>query len=341
LANEWYVAPIPRKELKAFARRSDLPGILHFGGYFAALAGLGVAAYVLVGRWWLFVPVYLAYSMVFAFSEAAWHETVHGTAFKSRWLNRSVNFVASFMGHRDVVLSTWSHAIHHSYTNFKGTDPELQAPRPPNLFVIALNFFRLQGSLVQLWMMVQHAAGRTTPLARRIVPESDWRKLFWNARLFLGLYLVLIGWSIAIESWLPIIFLFLPRFFGAWLLETVVTMQHPGLAEDVWDHRLNTRTVRVPRWVQFLYFNMNYHIEHHMYPLVPFHALAGMHERVKDHYPRKYQGIWSVYRDLVPTLVRQVKDPDHFIEQELPPEGGWSSVHHPSSPDRALHEVGV
>jgi fatty acid desaturase len=69
---------------------------------------------------------------------------------------------------------------------------------------------------------------------------------------------------------------------------------------------------------------MNYHIEHHMYPMVPFQALERLHERVKDYYPLTYQGAWSVYRDLVPTLIRQVKDPEYFIHQEVPPEGGWA-----------------
>lgn len=325
LQNEWYVAPLPRKETKNFARRSDWPAIRHFGGYFLLTIGTGTLAYSLLDTWYLFVPAYLVFSLIFAFSEAAWHETVHGTAFKSRWLNKSVNFVASIMGHRDIVFSTWSHAIHHSYTNIKGIDPELQAPRPPNLFVIVLNFTRIHGSIMQLWMMLQHALGIITPLGRRIVPENEWNKLIWNARLFMGIYVLMIIWCIAIGSIVPMVFLFLPRFFGAWGLESVVTMQHPGLAEEVWDHRLNTRTVHVPKWVQFLYFNMNYHIEHHMYPMVPFHALAGLHEKVKDHYPKTYQGYWSVYRDLIPTLIKQVKDPEWYIHQELPPEGGWGS----------------
>ena len=78
--------------------------------------------------------------------------------------------------------------------------------------------------------------------------------------MFVSIYVLLILWCILAQSWLPIVFFFLPRFFGAWGLESVVTMQHPGLAEGVWDHRLNTRSVKVARWVQFLYFNMNYHI---------------------------------------------------------------------------------
>jgi Na+-transporting NADH:ubiquinone oxidoreductase subunit F len=41
----------------------------------------------------------------------------------------------------------------------------------------------------------------------------------------------------------------------------------------VLDHRLNCRTVYMNPIHRFLYWNMNYHVEHHMFPLVPYHAL--------------------------------------------------------------------
>ena len=42
--------------------------------------------------------------------------------------------------------------------------------------------------------------------------------------------------------------------------------QHIGLAEDVLDHRLNCRTMYINRFSRFVYWNMNYHVEHHMFP---------------------------------------------------------------------------
>ena len=41
------------------------------------------------------------------------------------------------------------------------------------------------------------------------------------------------------------------------------------------DHRLNSRTVYMNPISRFIYWNMNYHIEHHMFPMVPYHAAAG------------------------------------------------------------------
>ena len=57
--------------------------------------------------------------------------------------------------------------------------------------------------------------------------------------------------------------------------------QHAGLGENVLDHRLNTRTVYMNPVIRFLYWNMNYHVEHHMFPMVPYHRLAELHEEIK------------------------------------------------------------
>jgi fatty acid desaturase len=34
----------------------------------------------------------------------------------------------------------------------------------------------------------------------------------------------------------------------------------------------------VSRWI---YWNMNYHVEHHMFPMVPYHALPRLHALIK------------------------------------------------------------
>jgi fatty acid desaturase len=66
---------------------------------------------------------------------------------------------------------------------------------------------------------------------------------------------------------------------------------------------------------------MNYHIEHHMFPMVPFHALPKLHERIKHDLPRPYDGLIDVYKEIVPTLIRQSHDADYFLVRELPTQG--------------------
>ena len=53
------------------------------------------------------------------------------------------------------------------------------------------------------------------------------------------------------------------------MVMTRACCSHGGLAEDVVDHRLNSRTFYFNPIGRFIYLNMNYHIEHHMFPMVP------------------------------------------------------------------------
>ena len=75
----------------------------------------------------------------------------------------------------------------------------------------------------------------------------------------------------------------LPSIYGGWLYLVFGLTQHAGLAEDVLDHRLNSRTVYMNPVLRFLYWNMNYHVEHHMFPMVPYHALPKLHEEMKPY----------------------------------------------------------
>ncbi len=111
------------------------------------------------------------------------------------------------------------------------------------------------------------------------------------------------------RSILPLLLVGLTNLFGTWLLVTYGLTQHAGLAENVLDHRLNCRTVYMNPIHRYLYWNMNYHVEHHMFPLVPYHALPRLHAAVKDDCPTPYPSLFSAWREIVPTILRQVKDP--------------------------------
>jgi fatty acid desaturase len=124
--------------------------------------------------------------------------------------------------------------------------------------------------------------------------------------------------AFATGSFLPMMYVALPRFYGGWLHQLCGLTQHAGLAEDVFDHRLNTRTVYMNPIFRFLYFNMNYHIEHHIFPMVPYHALPKLHKAVKDQLPRTYTGIVDVYKEIIPALLRQSREPGYFVERQLP-----------------------
>src|ERR1700685_2684560 len=110
----------------------------------------------------------------------------------------------------------------------------------------------------------------------------------------------------------------LPRLCGCWHMVLVGLLQHGGLADDVVDHRLNSRTVYMNPISRFLYWNMNYHIEHHMFPMVPYHALPRLHALVKADCPPPYPSLIAAYREIIPALLRQRREPGYFVRRPLP-----------------------
>ena len=63
------------------------------------------------------------------------------------------------------------------------------------------------------------------------------------ARVHLAIYVATIALALWTRSWLPLMIIGLPRMYGAWHGILCGLLQHGGLADNVTDHRLNSRTV--------------------------------------------------------------------------------------------------
>jgi len=315
---EWYQCPVPRATMRKLLERRDGPALRDTLLWFALILGSGYATFALWGSWWAAIP-YALYAVLYgSTSDSRWHESSHGTAFKTDWMNNALYEIASFMVMRESTVWRWSHTRHHSDTIIVGRDPEIAVPRPPDIKGLILAFFNLGVYPKYFKHILLHSLGRMTPDERTFVPESEFAKVFLRARIYVLIYCAVIALSIATRSILPLLLIGLPNFFGSWLMVIYGLTQHAGLAENVLDHRLNCRTVYMNFVNRYLYWNMNYHVEHHMFPLVPYHALPRLHEAVKQDCPIPYPGLLSAWREIVPAVLRQVKDPAWHVKRKLP-----------------------
>lgn len=316
---EWYHTPIPRKRMKELMARSDDRATRDIMIWLAVFIVAAVGGFLTWGTWWC-VPFFIVYGVLYgSSSDARWHECGHRTAFKTQWKNDVIYQIASFMVLREPEVWRWSHTRHHTDTIIVGRDPEIAVPRPPKLWEIGLAFFGLPQARVYFKKIVLHAAGKLTDEEKTFIPESEWATVTRTARIHLAIYAATIALALATWSILPLMYIGLPSFYGAWLYLTTGLTQHAGLAEDVLDHRLNCRTVYMNPVIRFLYLNMNYHVEHHMFPMVPYYNLPALHEEMKADTPTPYSGFWETYKEIIPTLFRQVKDPYYHAKRQLPP----------------------
>ena len=318
-AAAWYHTDIPRKEMKALMQRSDGPALRDTAllyGAMIVLAGIGIALWP---SWWS-APVWLAYGVLYgSASDSRWHECGHGTAFRTRWMNDVVYQIASFMIVRNPETWRWSHARHHTDTIIVGRDPEIAIMRPPEFARLIANFLGLLDAWNGWRRMLLNASGRLHPEEQTYVPEAQWPKVVRIARIWVAIYAGVIGLALWMGSVLPLMVVGLPRLYGAWHHVMTGLLQHGGLADNVTDHRLNSRTVYMNPVSRFIYWNMNYHVEHHMFPMVPYHRLPELHARIKHDLPAPNRSIPEAFAEMWPALRRQLANEDYFLKRDLPP----------------------
>ncbi len=235
-------------------------------------------------------------------------------------MNNVVYQIACFMIVRNPVTWRWSHARHHTDTYIVGRDPEIAIMRPPEMFKLVLNIVRafLTAGTAGRGCCC-NATGRLDPEEATFIPDSEKPKVIRVARIWTAIYAATIGLALWMGSILPLMVIGLPRLYGAWHHIMTGLLQHGGLADNVTDHRLNSRTVYMNPISRFIYWNMNYHVEHHMFPMVPYHALPKLHEMIKHDLPPPNRSIAEGFAEMWPAIKRQIQYQDYFVKRELPP----------------------
>jgi fatty acid desaturase len=315
---EWYHSDVARKDIKELMQRRDGPAIRDTLIWFGILICAAAGGIYFWGTWWC-VPFWLIYGVFYGSAcDSRWHEMGHGTAFRTQWMNVWVYNFASFLVMRNPVNWRWSHARHHTDTIIVGRDVEIAFMRPPRLIMWIGNFFGIADVYYSMRVLIRNALGTLSGDEKNYIPEMEYRKAVTAARVHMLIYAATIAAAFYFWSWIPLMLIGLPRLYGCWHMVLVGLLQHGGMAENVLDHRLNTRTVYMNPISRFIYLNMNYHVEHHMFPMVPYYSLPRLHEMIKHDLPAPNTSIWDGYREMVPALLRQLRDPEYFIKKELP-----------------------
>lgn len=146
---------------------------------------------------------------------------------------------------------------------------------------------------------------------KQSLADAEWYKI--PISKYIMNELAIYFWSI-----LPLMYVGLPTLLGSWLMPFYTLTQHSGLLENVLDYRLKSRIVYMNRWNRFLYWNMNYHVEHHMYKLVPYHALPKLHELIKHDCPVPSNGIFDAFSKIIPIVLKQIENISYFAKRSLP-----------------------
>ncbi len=320
--DKWFRAKISKKDLKELSKKSDLKGLQHVTIYFILLFIFGYMSVATWGTWWTVLWLWL-YGVLFYSSNPIWHECGHRTAFKSKFLNEFFYQIGSFMTDFEPTRWTWSHFRHHSNTSSVADPHDFEAAlfhEYPSLKSFLFSFAPFY-ELIKFkdsfkFETIKHALGMTTPVMKECIPQDEIWKCRLISRIHVSLWIASFALSFYLMNPLPALLIFFPRYWGN-IVNIFNMTQHIGLPEDIKDHRFTTRSVRFNPIFSFLYWHMEYHVEHHMFPSVPSYNLPKLSNLIKDQLPKANSSLYDAYKEIIPAIIKQHKDNSYFIQKEI------------------------
>ncbi|MEO6845868.1 MAG: fatty acid desaturase [Chthoniobacterales bacterium] len=342
----WYRCKIDKKIMSELMKSSNARAYLQVIPQLILFAGtttLGYLAYenVHATNWHWALPLLLLALFVhgtctsFLGLGGPVHELGHKTPFKTKALNEVFLKVFSFLSWSDYVGFRVSHVKHHQVTVHKDHDGEVELPAELGWgtwkFVLARIFFDPYAIFTHLRGWVYAACGEfrdwvfPAKWMNKVIPESNtalraehrrWARIVVFGQLALAILFIVTG------HWFLIVLFTFGVFYSGWLTTLCAAPQHFGMTPNVPDFRLCCRSYTCSWLPAFLYWNMQYHVEHHMFPAVPFYNLSKLRTAIERDLPPVTHGLWATWKQMIPIIELQRKDPTYSFVPKLPGTNG-------------------
>jgi fatty acid desaturase len=295
--------PVPHAVLRALSARRNAPAAIRMASHLGAIAMVGALILIVSNRYGLAwaLPLVLCQGFLIAFLFMPLHETAHKTAFRTRWPNVVFGqLCGAAIGFPYEYYSVF-HWEHHRHTQDPDKDPELLVMPPltsgARLVLAFSGALQVSG---RLRLLLKHAIAGT--VTAPWVPADKRRLIVREARAYLLAYALLLIVSVVLQTPVLLLVWIAPLLFGQFFLRPYLYAEHTGCGRTRSAFE-NTRTTYTNAVVKWFAWNMPYHVEHHAYPSVPFHALRDLNGLIagriihgEQGYPRSIGKAWRWLR---------------------------------------------
>ena len=333
---KWYRCPIDPTVLRELSKPSDLQGFKMALGHLGLwlLTGL-LSFYFAIEQLWLgFLLMIFLHGTVGTFFSAPHHELCHGTVFKTKRLNEIFLRIFSTLGLQNFHIYKMSHSYHHRFTLHRIADKEVVLPKTPSLkflYLLQLFTFNITGGFESRGLFPTMRGLFRVAADRMEQPYNEWgtelyaefpeerlKAVHW-ARYLIAVHLSFAVFAMLIGYPILILIVSLHPFIGNWLRYFVGAPMHCGLRSDVSDFRKCVRTITLDPISEFLYWHMNWHLEHHMFAAVPCYNLKKLYEAVAEDMP-KPRTLISSWQEMLEVVKQQEADPAFEFDTPVPPQ---------------------
>lgn len=210
------------------------------------------------------------------------HEACHSLLSKNRNVNRWLGFLCGLPGLVAVSAYRSIHLVHHATTK-TSEDPdniEVSAKSVPLVIVYYVVLF------IGIYIYIF-----TVPIVGYQKAKQELRKY------------ILVEYGLLLAVVMLLFYLFPAKIILAvWIYPLLLAAQLSnvrGLAEHGMTTGGNaftdTRTVVSNRFVSFFMCNLNYHLEHHLFPGIPWYRLPEVHRLLQEEYRRSGSSVYRSY----------------------------------------------
>lgn len=275
-ARSWFKSLQPEKRAAIHQLNRIRPVWNLVGLVFVSLWGAAGTLFLTVDAWPMRLAAYVTIGLAIHGLACMLHEAIHGNTFRDRRLDYWVGLVTGAPTLFSVTAYRVTHLPHHWYN---------RTERDPAEIMNLTKNGRLLSAVFYCWIIVgMFFVIVTTPFTSQQWAQPRERRLI--AAEYAGIAaliaaLVLLGSRYG----------FLGDILHLWAIPLVVAAMI-GNVRGWAEHMMTlpgrpltqSRTVTSNRLVSFLFLNANYHLEHHLFPGMPWYNLPKLHALLQDEY---------------------------------------------------------
>jgi fatty acid desaturase len=206
------------------------------------------------------------------------HEALHGNLFRDRARDRWAAFVFAIPAFFSGTAYSVTHLNHHRYTRTEKDQDEIAnrcRTRARYRTLLYVRYFL--GTFLYFFLVPVKALALATPNARRRI----WAEYVAMFCLYTAVTVTLV--TAGHGTWVLWYWL-LPAQIATLLSNVRANAEHVGTG--IGSAILISRTITSNRLVSFLMCNLNYHLEHHLFPGIPWYNLPAAHKLLRSTYTR-------------------------------------------------------
>ena len=335
----WSRLGIDKEIIKHLSTRSTWNGLWRIS-LFLLLLGVSATVVLWVVPFSLLLAILLlyAYWFFYGFWVAIAHELQHRTVFGKdfEWFSEPFFYGVQTLMWNSPTYARKSHQLHHRYTMVRGVDPETEWPEVFDTKFVRKTLFELMRSILvvgaikrlfcDVRIQILRSLGQKDRMMKNHCSEKENAAIRRESFGILLFHTAVLATAIVFGFWPLIALVTIAWQIGSAIESLWHHTEHISRLYNVNDQRLCTRSVKVGPLIHLIYWGLDDHIDHHIYPQVPSYNLPKLHTLLQTDLPQPLSMI-NCWREMLAVAKEKSVRPDNEFVPNWPMKDKHRDAH--------------